>query len=65
MKGPTMSQEQLLQISTDGTDSVTLQLDATSPMTVRLLIDGGCGCKHGKENRPGSYIDTEAARNKN
>lgn len=61
-----MSQEQLLQISTDGTDSVTLQLEASSPVTVRLVIDGGCTCTHGNtEYRPGSYIDTESSRNKN
>jgi Fe-S cluster biogenesis protein NfuA len=56
-----MSQEQLLQVTNDGGDSVTLQLEASSPVTVRLMIDGGCSCKHGHatENRPGSYIDSD------
>lgn len=58
-----MSQEQLLQISNDGKDSVTLQLESSTPVTVRLLIDGGCGCQHGTaENRPGSYIDSDLGR---
>jgi hypothetical protein len=33
-------------------------LQSSSPVTVRLQLDGGCTCHH-DENRPGSYIDSD------
>ena len=52
-------QEQTLRISSKGKETVDIQLQSSSPVTVRLQLDGGCNCQHDNENRPGSYIDSE------
>ena len=51
-------QAQTLRISSEGKESVDIQLQSPSPVTVRLQLDGGCNCNH-NENRPGSYIDSD------
>ncbi|WP_284974626.1 hypothetical protein [Arthrobacter sp. efr-133-TYG-104] len=48
-----------LRVSSNGKDSVDIQLDSSSPVTVRLQLDGHCGCQHDDGNRPGSYIDSD------
>lgn len=52
-------QEQTLRISSKGKESVDIQLQSSSPVTVRLQLDGGCNCHHDNENRPGSYIGSD------
>jgi hypothetical protein len=52
-------QEQTLRISTEGKEHVDIQLQSSSPVTVRLQLDGGCNCHHHNEYRPGSYIDSD------
>ncbi|MBT2593812.1 hypothetical protein [Arthrobacter sp. ISL-72] len=51
-------QERVLRVSSEGGDTVTLQLDASTPVTVRLQVDGGCTCQH-TTPRPGSYVDSD------
>lgn len=66
-KGLTMSdsleQEKVLRISSRRGDSVTLQLEASTPVTVRLQIDGTCTCHDGISavDRPGSYVYSDPA----
>lgn len=52
-------QEQTLRISSEGKESADIQLLSSSPVTVRLQLDGGCNCHHDTGNRPGSYIDSD------
>ena len=52
-------QEQTLRISSHGKEFVDIQLQSSSPVTVRLQLDGGCNCRHDNGNRPGSYIDSD------
>ena len=52
-------QEQTLRISSEAKEFVNIQLESSSPVTVRLQLDGGCNCQHDNENRPGSYIDSD------
>jgi hypothetical protein len=52
-------QESILRVSNNGKEHVDIRLEASSPVTVRLQLDGGCKCKHGTENRPGSYVDSD------
>ena len=52
-------QEQTLRISSEGKESVDIQLQSSSPVTVRLQLDGCCNCQHETEKRPGSYIDSD------
>lgn len=52
-------QEPILRVSTNGQESVDIQLESSSPATVRLQVDGGCNCRHDTENRPGSYVDSD------
>lgn len=52
-------QESILRLSSYGKEPVDIRLEASSPATVRLQLDGGCNCQHGKENRPGSYVDSD------
>ena len=52
-------QKHTLRVSGNGKESVNVQLESSSPVTVRLQIDGGCNCRHDTENRPGSYIDND------
>ncbi|MEO5321313.1 hypothetical protein PV761_22360 [Arthrobacter sp. CC3] len=52
-------QEQTLRISSHGKEFVDIQLQSSSPVTVRLQLDGGCNCRHDNDNRPGSYIDSD------
>lgn len=52
-------QKHTLRVSSNGKESVDIQLESSSPVTVRLQIDGGSNCQHGTENRPGSYIDSD------
>lgn len=52
-------QKNTLQVSSNGKELVDIQLGSSSPVTVRLQIDGGCNCQHDTENRPGSYIDSD------
>jgi len=52
-------QEQTLRVSREGKDFVNIQLGSSSPVTVRLQLDGGCNCQHNNGNRPGSYIDSD------
>ncbi|WOH19137.1 hypothetical protein IRJ34_02080 [Paenarthrobacter sp. GOM3] len=48
--------EGTLRLSKQSND-VTLTLDASKPMTVRIEVDHcPCGSEH---NRPGSYVDTD------
>ena len=52
----TISTEGTLRLSSQSSD-VTLTLDASKPMTVRIVVDHcPCGSEH---NRPGSYVDSE------
>jgi hypothetical protein len=52
-------QESILRLSSNGQEHVDIRLEASSPVTVRLQLDGGCNCQHGTENRPGSYVDSD------
>ena len=52
-------QESILRLSSNGKEHVDILLAASSPVTVRLQLDGGCNCQHGTVNRPGSYIDSD------
>lgn len=52
-------QEQTLRISSEEKESADIQLQSSSPVTVRLQLDGGCNCRHHNENRPGSYVDSD------
>ncbi|WP_284977866.1 hypothetical protein [Arthrobacter sp. fls2-241-R2A-200] len=52
-------QVQTLRVSSNGEDSVDIHLDSSSPVTVRLQLDGHCSCQHDGENRPGSYVDSD------
>ncbi|WP_455835557.1 hypothetical protein [Pseudarthrobacter siccitolerans] len=52
-------QESILRLSRNGKEHIDIRLEASSPVIVRLQLDGGCNCQHGKENRPGSYIDSD------
>lgn len=52
----------ILRISSNGTESVDIQLESSSPVTVRLQLDGGCNCQHSSGNRPGSYVDSDLGR---
>ncbi|BCW43256.1 hypothetical protein StoSoilB5_04400 [Arthrobacter sp. StoSoilB5] len=46
-----------LRLSNEATNDVTLTLDASKPMTVRLEVDHcPCGSEH---SRPGSYVDSD------
>jgi len=49
-------QEHILRVSSEGKDFVNIQLESSSPVTVRLQLDGGCNCQH---DRPGSYVDRD------
>ncbi|MDR6506810.1 hypothetical protein [Arthrobacter oryzae] len=51
-------QDTILRVSSDSSNTVTLHLDASAPVTVRLQVDGGCTCEH-TTPRPGSYIDSD------
>jgi len=53
------AQESVLRLSSNGKEHVDIRLEASSPVTVRLQLDGGCNCQHGTENRPGSYVDSD------
>jgi hypothetical protein len=50
--------EQTFRISSEGKESVDIQLQSSSPVTVRLQLDGGSNSNH-NETRPGSYIDSD------
>ena len=52
-------QEQILRVSSEGKEFVNTQLESSSPVTVRLQLDGGCNCQHDNGNRPGSYVDSD------
>ena len=52
-------EKQSLRVSSNGKESVDIQLESSSPVTVRLKLDGGCNCRHDNGNRPGSYIDSD------
>ena len=52
-------QESILRLSSNGKQHVDIRLEASSPVTVRLQLDGGCNCQRGTENRPGSYVDSD------
>lgn len=52
-------QEPMLRFSNTGKESVDLQLESSSPVTVRLQVDGACHCQHDTGNRPGSYVDSD------
>jgi hypothetical protein len=52
-------QEQILRVSSEGREFVDIQLESSSPVTVRLQLDGGCNCQHANGNRPGSYVDSD------
>lgn len=60
------SQDHVLHISSQGGEPLTLQLEALSPVTVRLQIDAGCTCHDGAAaSRPGSYAYSDPAGRKN
>ncbi|MDR6414862.1 hypothetical protein J2808_001590 [Pseudarthrobacter sulfonivorans] len=52
-------QNHAFRVSSNGKESVDIHLESSSPVTVRLQIDGGCNCQPDTENRPGSYIDSD------
>lgn len=52
-------QESILRLSSNGEKPIDIRLEASSPVTVRLQLDGGCNCHHGTANRPGSYVDSD------
>ena len=52
-------QDPTLRISRNGTESVDIQLESSTPVTVRLQVEGCCNCQHHTENRPGSYVDSD------
>jgi hypothetical protein len=54
-----INQESILRVSSNGQEHVDIRLEASSPVTIRLQLDGGCNCQHGTENRPGSYVDSD------
>ncbi|MBE4718087.1 hypothetical protein DAD99_08025 [Pseudarthrobacter sp. AB1] len=52
-------QEQTLRISSEEKEFVNIQLESSSPVNVRLQLDGRCNCQHSGGNRPGSYVDSD------
>ena len=52
-------QEQILRVSSEGKEFVNIQLESSSPVTVRLQLDVGCNCHHDNGNRPGSYVNSD------
>ncbi|HEU4668357.1 MAG TPA: hypothetical protein VFS79_11915 [Arthrobacter sp.] len=52
-------QESILRLSSNGTEQADIQLEASSPVNIRLKLDGGCNCQHATEKRPGSYVDSD------
>lgn len=52
-------QEQVLKVSSTGENPVVLNLEASTPVTVRLQLDVDCTCGTGSSNRPGSYVDSD------
>ena len=54
-----VDQESILRVSNNGKEHVDIRLEASSPVTVRLQLDGGCNCQHGTQIRPGSYVDSD------
>jgi hypothetical protein len=52
-------QEPVLRFSSNGKEDVDIRLESSSPVTVRLQVDGGCSCRQNTENRPGSYTDSD------
>ncbi|WP_248763280.1 hypothetical protein [Pseudarthrobacter sp. SSS035] len=52
-------QEQILRVSSEGKESVEIQLESSNPVTVRLQLVSGCTCHHPTQNRPGSYVDSD------
>lgn len=55
---PSIDQEPILRFS-NGEESADIRLESSSPVTVRLQVDGGCNCQHDTGNRPGSYVDSD------
>jgi hypothetical protein len=52
-------QETILRLSSKGKEHADIRLKSSSPVTVRLQLDGGCNCQHGTGKRPGSYGDSD------
>jgi len=52
-------QPPILRVSRNGKEPVDIRLEASSPVTVRLQVDGCCNCQHHTEDRPGSYVDSD------
>lgn len=54
-----IDQDQILRLSSNGHEPVGIRLESSSPVTVRLEVDGGCQCQQDSKSRPGSYTDTD------
>lgn len=52
-------QESIIRVSSNEKEQADIRLEASSPVTVRLQLDGGCNCQNGTEKRPGSYVDSD------
>lgn len=55
----THEQENILRVSSDPGETVSVTLDASNPVTVKLQVDGGCACGSAAKDRPGSYVDSD------
>ncbi|MGJ3190349.1 MULTISPECIES: hypothetical protein [Paenarthrobacter] len=57
---PKTSAPGTLRLSNQASEDVTLTLDSSKPLTVRIEVDGcPCGSAH---DRPGSYVDSDLNR---
>ncbi|MEJ1115831.1 hypothetical protein WBN73_16415 [Paenarthrobacter sp. CCNWLY172] len=57
---PKTSEKGTIRFSKQTSDDVTLTLDASQPMTVRIEVDScPCGSEH---TRAGSYVDSDFGR---
>lgn len=57
---PKTSAPGTLRFSNQASDDVTLTLDSSKPLTVRIEVDScPCGSTH---DRPGSYVDSDLNR---
>ncbi|MGP0222346.1 hypothetical protein [Paenarthrobacter sp. NCHU4564] len=57
----TRAEESTVRVSSDSKEHVSFSVDASSPVTVRVELNGGCPC--GAEHRhTGSYVDSDLGR---
>lgn len=55
---PVSPQENLVRVSTNKGETVTLTIDADAPVTLQLDVGGQCSCR-GTAGVAGAYTDTD------